>query len=177
MRTSDVVISVGSLALSLSAALSFDGTSTPEGSAIAVPLMATETNLAPGATPLEAFRSGIEALRQGRTDRALSELEYAADQGVAGALWKLGRMYADGDRVKTNKARSYEYFRRLMTIYSDDGAGAPNARFLSNAFVALGLFYLEGIPGTLEAEPNVARHMFALRGVLVRISLGTVSPG
>jgi TPR repeat protein len=183
MRTSDVAVSIGLLALAvgLSPAISFDGTRTPEGSSIAVPLTAPAPDLAPSATPLavvpaaplsmpsrpvtpatpiEAFRSGMEALRQGKTDRAVLDLEYAADQGVPGALWKLGRMYADGDRVKTNKARAYEYFRRLTTIYADDGPGAPNARFLSNAFVALGLYHLEGIPETLKAEPNVARQMF-----------------
>jgi TPR repeat protein len=185
MRTSDVVISIGLLAaaVGLSPAVSFDGTRTPEGSNIAVPLTAPGTNLTPGATPLaavpaapltmpprpgpvmpatplEVFRSGMDALRQGRIDQALMELDDAAEQGVPGAIWKLGRMYADGDRVKMNKARAYEYFRRLTTVHADDGPGAPNARFLSNAFVTLGLYHLEGIPGTLKAEPNVAREMF-----------------
>jgi uncharacterized protein len=183
MRTSDLIVSIGLLALAigLSPAVSFDGTHTPEGSSIADPLISPGSNLDPSATPLaavpnaplamrpravmpptpfEAFRSGMEALRQGKTEQAVSDLEYAAEQGVPGALWKLGRMYADGDRVEPNKARAYEYFRRLTTIYADDGPGAPNASFLSNAFVALGLYYLEGIPGTLKAEPNVARQMF-----------------
>ena len=183
MRTSDVIISIGLLALAigLSPAISFDGTHTPEGSTIGAPVTAPTSNLSSSATPLaavpstplamparpalpatpiDAFRSGMEALRQGKSEQALVDLEYAAEQGVPGALWKLGRMYADGDRVKTNKARSYEYFRRLTAIYADDAPRAPNARFLSNAFVALGLYYLDGIPGTLKAEPNVARQMF-----------------
>jgi TPR repeat protein len=118
-------------------------------------------------TPQEAFRSGTQALRQGKTEQAMMELEYAAEQGVPGALWKLGRMYADvgrvypdGDGIKANKARAYEYFRRLTTMHGDDSAGAPNARFVANAFVALGLYHLDGIPGTLKADPNVAREMF-----------------
>jgi TPR repeat protein len=111
-------------------------------------------------TPLEAFRSGTQALRQGKTEQAVMELEYAAEQGVPGAIWKLGRMYADGDAVKADKARAYEYFRRLTTMHGDDSAGAPNARFVANAFVALGLYHLDGIPGTLKADPNVAREMF-----------------
>ena len=57
------------------------------------------------------------------------ELEDAAEQGVPGAIWKLGRMYADGDGVKMNKPRAYEYFRRLTTTHGDDSAGAANARF------------------------------------------------
>jgi TPR repeat protein len=111
-------------------------------------------------SPLEALRSGTQALRQGKTEQALMELEYAAEQGVPGAIWKLGRMYADGDGVDLNKARAYGYFRRLTTMHGDDSAGTPNARYLANAFVTLGLYHLEGIPGTLKADPKVAGEMF-----------------
>jgi uncharacterized protein len=111
-------------------------------------------------TPQEAFRAGALLLRQGKVDQAVMELEYAAEQGVPGAIWKLGRMYADGDGVKMNKARAYEYFRRLTSSHTDDATGTPNARFLANAFVMLGLYHLDGIPGTLKADPNVAREMF-----------------
>ena len=39
-------------------------------------------------------------------------------------------------------------------------SGTPQARFVANAFVTLGLYHLDGIPGTLKADPNVAREMF-----------------
>src|SRR5262249_42439335 len=173
----------------LSPAVSFDGTRT-EGTTVAVPLpgpgagssanslgsatplaavpvapqggaltMTPPTGVVPP-TPLEAFRSGTQALRQGKTDQAVMELEYAAEQGVPGALWKLGRMYADGDGVKVNKARAYELFRRLTSTHGDDSAFTPNARFVANAFVMLGLYHLEGIPGTLKPDAKVARDMF-----------------
>jgi uncharacterized protein len=186
MRTSNVIVSIGllGLAIGLSPAVSFDGTRATEGAAL--PLQSTGPNAThsgnplsgatplaavPGApltvpprsalpTPQEAFRAGTQALRQGKTDQGVMELEYAAEQGVPGAIWKLGRMYADGDGVKANKARSYEYFRRLTTAHADEAAGTPNARFLANAFVTLGLYHLDGIPGTLRADPNVAREMF-----------------
>jgi len=194
MRTSDLVLGISLLgiAFGLSPAVSFDGSRTPEGSPVAVPLPSPGANLAPGSNPLgsatplaavpvtpvapltvppsrtpmppspqDAFRSGTQLLRQGRTDQAVMELEYAAEQGVPGAIWKLGRMYADGDGVKLNKARAYEYFRRLTsTMHADDSLGTPNARFLANAFVTLGLYHLEGIPGTLKPDANVAREMF-----------------
>jgi uncharacterized protein len=177
------------LAVGLSPAISFDGPRAPEGTGVPLPdsipspaagntSLGTATPLvavppaAPGAplalpprsavppTPLEAFRSGTQALRLGKTEQALTELEYAAEQGVPGAIWKLGRMYADGDGVNMNKARAYDYFRRLTTMHGDDSAGTPNARYLANAFVALGLYHLDGISGTLKADPNVAREMF-----------------
>jgi len=177
------------LAVGLSPAISFDGPRAPEGTGVPLPdsipspaagntSLGTATPLvavppaAPVAplalpprsavppTPLEAFRSGTQALRLGKTEQALTELEYAAEQGVPGAIWKLGRMYADGDGVNMNKARAYDYFRRLTTMHGDDSAGTPNARYLANAFVALGLYHLDGISGTLKADPNVAREMF-----------------
>lgn len=175
------------IGLSPTAVVSFDGT--PDGATVSVPLSGAGSNrggnplgsatplaavpvsppVAPLAmpprsamppTPQEAFRSGTQSLRQGKTDQGVIELEYAAEQGVPGAIWKLGRMYADGDGVKANKARAYEYFRRLTTSHADESAGTPNARFLANAFVTLGLYHLDGIPGTLRADPNVAREMF-----------------
>jgi uncharacterized protein len=190
MRTSDAVVSLGLLALilGLSPAVSFDGKRT-EGTTVAVPLQApgasSTVNSLGSATPLaavpvtpqggpltmtpplaappspqEAFRSGTQALRQGKTDQAVMELEYAAEQGVPGALWKLGRMYADGDGVKVNKARAYELFRRLTSIRGDDSAYSPDARFVAKAFVMVGLYHLEGIPGTLKPDANVAAEMF-----------------
>jgi hypothetical protein len=188
MRISDAIASIGLLVLAvgLSPAVSFDGTRTPEGAIVAVPLPDVGRGLNPdvndlgGATPLaavpvapmaipprsavpspyEAFRSGTQALRQGRTNQAVTELEYAAEQGVPGAIWKLGRMYADGDGVPTNKTRAYDYFRRLTMMYGDDSSEAPHARFVANAFVTLGQYYLDGIPGMLKPDQHLAREMF-----------------
>jgi uncharacterized protein len=189
MPISKVIASMAllGLAIGLSPAISFDGSRAPEATTVPLPdgtpspaagtpSNATPLVAVPGAppvapltlpprsavppTPLEAFRSGTQALRQGRTEQGVKDLEYAAEQGVPGAIWKLGRMYADGDGVKINKARAYDHFRRLTAMHGDDSAGTPNARYLANAFVALGLYHLDGIPGTLKADPNVAREMF-----------------
>jgi len=112
-------------------------------------------------TPFEALRSGTQALRDGKTDQAVSALEYAAAKGVPGAIWKLGRMYADGEGVDQNKLRAFEYFRTLARAHAYDPPNTQQARFVANAFVALGHFYLEGIPGSeVEADPNRAQEMY-----------------
>ncbi len=184
MRTSNVILSIGllGLALGLSPAASFDGTRTPDGTVVAVPLTGPDANPAPSpdigratplaavpvaplnprpATPIEAFRSGTQALRAGNTVQAVSELEYAADQGVPAAQWKLGRMYADGDGVPKNTLRAFEYFSRLTKAHGDDVPGTPQARFVANAFVSLGQYYLEGIPNSaVKADPERAREMY-----------------
>ncbi len=179
MRTSSVIVTVGliGVAFGLSPAVSFDGTRSPDAATVAAPLppgsnpLGSATPLAavpvapvtgpgrPSLTPFEAFRSGTQALRQGKTDQGVAELQYAAEQGVPGAIWKLGRMYADGDGVSKDKGRAFEYFRRLTNAHRES-QGTPQARFVANAFVALGQFHLEGIPGTVTADANVAHEMF-----------------
>ena len=118
----------------------------------------------PGAAkraPGEALRLGTQALREGRSEQAVQALEYAAKEGEPGAIWKLGKMYADGDGVDQNKLRSFEYFKNLTKSYADDPPGTQQARFVATAFLALGHFYLEGIPDTyVKADAAVAREMF-----------------
>jgi TPR repeat protein len=185
MRTSKIIVSFSllGLALGLSPAASFDGTRPPEGATVAVPLTGTEASPVPSpgigratplaavpiappsnprpATPFEAFRSGTQALRAGHTERAVSELEYAAEQGVPAAQWKLGRMYADGEGVQRDRLRAFEYFSRLTRAHGDDLPGTPQARLVANAFVSLGQYYLEGIPNSaVKSDPDRAREMY-----------------
>jgi uncharacterized protein len=113
-------------------------------------------------TPIEAFRSGAQALRAGEKAKAVTSLQYAAEQGHALAQWKLGRMYAEGDGVERSDLRAFEYFRRIADAYADDSPGTPQARFVANAFVALGQYYLEGIPNSsIKADPMRAHEMFS----------------
>jgi TPR repeat protein len=113
-------------------------------------------------TPMEAFRSGTQALKTGDAAKAVISLEYAAENGHAMAQWKLGRMYAEGEGVTRNDLRAFEYFRRIANSHAEDSPGTPQARFVANAFVALGHYYLEGIPQTEVKQDAVrAREMFA----------------
>lgn len=112
-------------------------------------------------SPVDAFRSGTQALQAGDTSRGVTALEYAAANGHAVAQWKLGRMYADGDGVGRNDMRAFEYFRGIADAHADDVPGTPQSRFVANAFVALGLYYLDGVPNSpIKADPERAREMF-----------------
>ena len=116
----------------------------------------------PALSPVEAFRSGTQALRAGEKAKAVTSLQYAAEQGHALAQWKLGRMYAEGDGVERSDLRAFEYFRRIADAYADDSPGTPQARFVANAFVALGHYYLEGIPNSpVKADAVRAHEMFS----------------
>jgi TPR repeat protein len=92
----------------------------------------------------------------------LTTLEAAAANGQATAAWKLGRMYADGDGVQQSDIRAFEYFRSLADANAEELPGTPQARYVANAFVALGNYYLEGVPNSdIKADAVRAREMFA----------------
>ncbi len=111
---------------------------------------------------MEAFRNGTQALMAGEKEKALTSLRYAAEKGHAVAQWKLGRMYAEGDGVPHDDLRAFEYFSRIANSHADDNPGTAQARFVANAFVALGRYYLDGIPNsTVKADAERAREMFS----------------
>ncbi len=142
-------------ALGCGPALAFDGTKTPSADHL---------------TPVEAFRSGAEAYRVGEKAKAATKLQYAAEKGHTLAAWKLGRMYADGDGVPQDDIRAFQYFSgivdqyfaRITSGHADDSPEVPASRFIANALVAVGHYYLEGIPHSdVKADPERAREMFS----------------
>ena len=93
---------------------------------------------------------------------SLNSLQYAAEGGHPVAQWKLGRMYADGDGVIQDDLRAFEYFSRIANAHAEDSPSAPQATIVANAFVALGRYYLNGIPNSkIKADPERAREMFS----------------
>ncbi|MDB5609347.1 MAG: hypothetical protein JWP25_6247 [Bradyrhizobium sp.] len=95
-------------------------------------------------------------------DTSLTSLQYAAEGGHPGAQWKLGRMYADGNGVTQDDLRAFEYFSRIANAHAEDSPSAPQAAIVANAFVALGRYYLNGIPNSkIKSDPERAREMFS----------------
>jgi len=93
---------------------------------------------------------------------SLNSLQYAAEGGHPVAQWKLGRMYADGDGVIQDDLRAFEYFSRIANAHAEDSPSAPQATIVANAFVALGRYYLNGIPNSkIKADTDRAREMFS----------------
>jgi TPR repeat protein len=93
---------------------------------------------------------------------SLTSLQYAAEGGHPVAQWKLGRMYANGDGVIQDDLRAFEYFSRIANQHAEDSPSAPQASIVANAFVALGRYYLNGIPNSkIKADSDRAREMFS----------------
>ena len=95
-------------------------------------------------------------------ETSLNSLQYAAEGGHPVAQWKLGRMYANGDGVIQDDLRAFEYFSRIANQHAEDSPSAPQATIVANAFVALGRYYLNGIPNSkIKADTDRAREMFS----------------
>jgi hypothetical protein len=153
MRIAETVLRVFVIGAALAAgpAFAFDGSKTDGAMAAAPPITAGQ-----------AFRTGAHWLKAGESAKAVTSLEYAAEKGHALAQWKLGRMYAEGDGVTQNDLKAFEYFRRIADSHADDNPDTREARFVANAFVALGQYYLDGITNTaVKRDPERAREMFA----------------
>jgi hypothetical protein len=135
------------------------------GLVVSGPTLALDPDRAPPAaapTPLQAFRAGTQAYIAGQKTKAFTELRYAAEQGHPMALWKIGRMYAEGDGIKRDDLKAFEYFSRLASENSEEAPHTPQARFVASAFVSLGSYYLTGIPNTaVKRDVARARDMFS----------------
>jgi uncharacterized protein len=163
MRTSrrTIIIAFVLGALPLAPAFGFDGTPVNAPVKQTAPLGVVSTPPA-AATPLnKPAPVATAAVPTAATSTSVVALEYAAEGGHPVAQWKLGRMYADGDGVVQNDLRAFEYFSRIANQHAEDNPGAPQAAIVANAFVALGRYYLSGIPNSkVKPDEERAREMF-----------------
>jgi uncharacterized protein len=127
------------------------------------PLKSSDLRAAPLAPPnrLSAVSGSLVDIESG-----LKALEESAGNGDVSALWKLGRVYADGDGVPQNHLRAFEYFRRIAAFSDVQDLPNANARFIANAFVEVGRYYLTGIANSdLKPDPVRAHQMFTYAAV------------
>jgi TPR repeat protein len=132
-------------------ALAFDGAPVNQDAALSVVLGQ------PGAA------AGIKrAVPPQPSDTSLTTLEYAADGGDPIAQWKLARMYANGDGVAKSDLHAFKNFSSIANAHAEDSPSAPQAAIVAKAFVALGHYYLNGIPNSdVKRDPERAREMFS----------------
>jgi uncharacterized protein len=142
---------IGTLSFGLAPAFAFDGSTSnaPEK----IPGNFTD--------PQQALRVGVDDLRAGDAVASVAALTYAAEGGQAIARWKLGEMYADGDGVPRDDVKAYHYFNQMVEDYDEDQPDRRNLGAISNAFVAVGVYCLNGIPNSdVRADPRRAHELF-----------------
>jgi hypothetical protein len=145
-------VAVFGFGLGLTAAYALDGTRSPANIAPAIGLPQSQW----GMVYSGYLRDWLRARQLGDMDAARKFLESGARDGDVGAAWELGRMYADGDGVKQNPQLAFDYFGGIANSHAEEPTGTAQARFVANAFVRLGIYYLTGIPNS-NIKPDAAR--------------------
>lgn len=112
--------------------------------------------------PQAALRAGLEGFKAGDVHSAIEAMKYAAAGGESLAAWKLGKMYADGDGgLPQDDFKAYEYYSQIVENYDEDNADPRILPVVSSAFVAVGIYDLNGIPNSrVKADPERAIDMF-----------------
>ena len=158
MRTSERIGLAAVLTAAFFAAgrgVAFEGTS-PGGQEAALPMVAAPTGVPVLTKPIPPADIPQAAAA------SLTALQDAAEGGHPVAQWRLGRMYAKGDGVAQDDLRAYDYFSKIANAHAEDSPSAPQAAIVANAFVALGRYYVSGIPNSrVKADPERAREMFS----------------
>jgi TPR repeat protein len=128
---------------------------------LTVPTAGGADDAPPYASATAAYRDGVNALKAGKPATALPALEYAASRGVLGAQLKLARAYATGRDLPKDDAKAFIYFQQIADEQADVAPSSPIAKYAAEALVALGQYYLDGIPAMpLPANPTIAADLF-----------------
>jgi TPR repeat protein len=146
------LVAPGAMIIELAPALALDDSNTSAGRT------ATLTSFT---SSQEALRVGEENLRAGNIGASVAALTYAAANGQLIARWKLGQMYANGDGVPRDESKAYEYFNKLVEDYDEDQPDQRNVSAIADAFVAVGVYCLNGIPNSdVSSNPERAHELF-----------------
>lgn len=113
-------------------------------------------------TPRAAPQAGMDGFRAGGdAASAIEALKFAAKGGEPLAQWKLAQIYAKGDGVPRDDLKAYDYFSQIAASYDEDNPDRRDLAIVSNAFVALGTYDLNGIANSkLRPDPQRALRMF-----------------
>jgi len=142
---------IGSMTLGVGPALALDGSTSDPSEKI--PKNFSDPN--------QALRAGLADLKAGDADASIAALTYAAEGGQDLARWKLGEMYADGQGVPQDDLKAYHYFNQMVEDYDEDQPDRRNLSAVSNAFVAVGVYCLNGIPNSeVRADARRAHELF-----------------
>lgn len=124
--------------------------------AVVAPLAVGAEDVPPYGSATAAYRQGIAAIKAGNIEDALPSLTYAADRHVLGAQLKLARLYAAGVAVPKDDAKAFSYYQQIADERAESDPRSPIAKFVAEAFVALGRYYQSGLPA-LSLAPNPIR--------------------
>lgn len=110
-------------------------------------------------SPWAVFQFGFTAYKKGDKNEAIEAYRYAAEKGHTGAMWKLGRMYAEGDGVSRDDYQAYRFFEQMVSNGTD--IGSPDESYLVDALLELAAYIRRGIPDSpVAADPALAQDLY-----------------
>jgi uncharacterized protein len=146
------LIALGTMMMGLQPALALDGSNT------SAPKKIPTKNFVSGR---QALLEGLDDLKAGNIEASVAAMTYAAANGQLLARWKLGEMYAVGDGVPRDDLKAYHYFNQLVEDYDEDQPDQRDLSAISNAFVSVGVYCLNGIPNSdVRPDPRRAHELF-----------------
>jgi exopolysaccharide production negative regulator len=147
-----VLMAIGTIGLGLAPAFALDSANTPS------PKKTQNKQFTSGQ---QALRVGLDDLKTGNMEDSIAALAYAAANGQILARWKLGEMYATGDSVPRDDLKAYHYFNKLVEEYDEDQPDWHDVGAISDAFVDVGVYCLNGIPDSnVRPDPRRAHELF-----------------
>ena len=80
---------------------------------------------------------------------------------MLGAQLKLARIYASGNGVNKDNGKAFYFYRQIANQRADISPLSPVSRYVAEAFVALGEYYVDGIPSAqVPQDPVRAANLF-----------------
>jgi hypothetical protein len=131
----------------------------------ALPVLPSAPQGLPGGSDLsirDALRGFLNSYKTGNKAAAIAELERAAALGNIVAMWRLGRLHAEGDGVPQDDFKAFQLFSQIIQARRGENRESPDAGVVARAMVATGAYWLEGIPNSpVKASPQRALDLFS----------------
>ncbi len=109
--------------------------------------------------PLDLFRFGFSAYKNGHKGEAAQAYKYAAEKGHAGARWALANMYASGDGVTEDDYEAFKIYDEIARKGVEPGS--VDTGYFVNALMALAKYYSHGIPHSpIHVDLAQARQLY-----------------
>lgn len=148
----NALVAIGTIGMGLAPAFALDSSSASSSRKVQVKQFASGQ---------QALRVGLDELKTGDVEGSVAALTYAAVNGQPLARWKLGEIYATGDGVPRDDLKAYHYFSKLVEDYDEDQPDWSDVSAISDAFVDVGVYCLNGIPHTdVKPDPRRAYELF-----------------
>ncbi len=116
--------------------------------ALAALIVTSSSGWAGGETRLAAAKHiGAQPLVPAKSGK-VAALEVAAELGVIDAQLQLARMYGAGEEVPLNHVKAFDLYHHIVNDHAEMRPHNVRASSVAHAFVELGNYYRNGIPGS-----------------------------